>query len=34
MTLTLEVWEKLACKKGRAGTIHGLLRNLAVFVRE
>ena len=32
--LTLAVAEKLASKKGRAKTIHGLLRDLAVFVRE
>ena len=32
--LTLAVAEKLASKKGRAKTIHSLLRDLAVFVRE
>ena len=32
--LTLAVAEKLASKKGRARTIHSLLRHLAVFVRE
>ena len=32
--LTLAVAEKLASKKGRARTIQGLLRDLAVFVRE
>ena len=28
------VAEKLASKKGRARTIHGLLRDLVVFIRE
>ena len=33
-TLIQAVADKMASKKGRAGTIHGLLRELAVFVRE
>ena len=33
-TLIHAVADKMASKKGRAGTIHGLLRDLAVFVRE
>ena len=35
MTALIEVVaDKMTNKKGRAGTIHSLLRDLAVFVRE